>query len=188
MDLNKESREIERIQSQLRFLRKSRKQARLELEQERSNRQNVLQAQSILQGIAQSVQQLAHQKIAEIVSSCLSSVFDEPYEFKIYFEQKRGKTEARFRFIRGTLDVDPITASGGGVVDVAAFALRVACLLLHRPRLRRVIVLDEPFKFVSSQYRENVREMLESLANNMGLQIIMVTHDEALETGTVIEI
>lgn len=110
------------------------------------------------------------------------------YEFQIKFERKRGRTEASLRFLRRGLDVDPLSASGGGMIDVAAFALRVACLMLHRPRLSRVVVIDEGFKFVSSQYRENVRSMLEGLAEDLGIQIVQVTHIEELETGKVIEL
>ena len=145
-------------------------------------------AQEILQLIAQAVQQKAHERIAEVVSSCLSTVFDDPYSFKIVFERKRGKTEANLRFCRRGLEVDPLTASGGGMIDVAAFALRAACLMLHRPKLARVLVIDEGFKFVSSQYRENVRAMLEGLAKDLGIQIIQVTHIEELETGKIIEV
>jgi len=145
-------------------------------------------AQEILQLLAQAVQQQAHQKISGVVSSCLSAVFDDPYEFRVQFDRKRGRTEASLQFVRQELVVDPLTASGGGIVDVAAFALRAACLMLHRPRLSKIILLDEPFKFVSAQYRENVRTMLEELAKDMGIQIIQVTHIEELETGKVIEL
>ncbi len=113
---------------------------------------------------------------------------DEAYEFKILFERKRGRTEATLRFVRNGLEVDPLSASGGGIVDVAAFALRVACLMLHRPRLSKLVVLDEPFKFVSKEYRDNVRSMLEELAKDLGLQILLVTHIDELETGKVIEV
>ena len=146
------------------------------------------QAQEVLQQIAQAVQQRAHDKIAGVVSSCLSTVFDDPYEFKIEFERKRGKTEANLRFVRRGLDVDPLTAAGGGMIDVAAFALRVACLMLHRPPLSRVIVLDEAFRFVSAQYQENVRSMLEGLSKDLGIQIIQVTHNASLVAGSVIEL
>lgn len=161
-----------------------------EMEQEANVRRvsNAHDAQEILQLMAQAVQQRAHNKISAVVSQCLSAVFDDPYEFRIEFERKRGKTEANLRFVRRDLDVDPLSASGGGMIDVAAFALRVACLMLSRPKLNRIIILDEPFKFVSAAYRGNVREMMEQLSEDMGIQIIQVTHIEELETGTVIEL
>lgn len=145
-------------------------------------------AQEILQLLAQAIQQQAHTRIAQVVSRCLAAVFDDPYEFKIVFERKRGKTEASLRFVRGDLEVDPLTSAGGGMVDVASFALRLACLILSQPKQSRVIILDEPFKFVSAEFRSDVREMLEQLSADMGVQIIMITHIEELETGKVIEL
>lgn len=145
-------------------------------------------AQEILQRIAQAVQQKVHQQISKVVSSCLETVFDDPYEFTIEFERKRGKTEASLRFVREGKSFDPLSSSGGGAVDVAAFALRVACLVLHRPRLSKVVILDEPFRFVSAQYRDKVRAMLDGLSEDMGVQIIQVTHSEELSTGKIIEI
>jgi ABC-type uncharacterized transport system YnjBCD ATPase subunit len=149
---------------------------------------HTLAAQEILQHLAQAVQQQAHEQISKVVSSCLEAVFDDPYEFKIVFERKRGRTEAQLRFTRRGLDVDPLTASGGGMVDVAAFALRVSCLALHRPRLSRVVVLDEPFRFVSAEYQDNVRKMLEQLTKDMGMQMILVTHNDAYATGKVVQL
>lgn len=145
-------------------------------------------AQAILQDVAQAVQQEAHQQIAGVVSRCLAQVFDNPYEFDIIFDRKRGRTEARLVFRRGGLEVDPLTASGGGVVDVAAFALRLACLVLSRPQVRPLVVLDEPFKFVSAQYRDRVRSMLEQLADDMGVQFLMVTHIPELVCGHVVQV
>jgi ABC-type molybdenum transport system ATPase subunit/photorepair protein PhrA len=146
------------------------------------------EAQEIVQHISQAVQEKVHRRISEVVSSCLSTVFEDPYEFKINFERKRGKTEADLRFVRRGLDVSPLNACGGGMVDVAAFALRVSCLMLHRPRLSKVVVIDEAFRFVSAQYRENVRAMMEGLSEDLGIQIIQVTHISELETGTVVEL
>lgn len=188
IDLLQERQKVRELASRFELLHASVKKEQELVEGAKETLAHAQEAQEILQLLAQAVQQKAHQKISEVVSSCLSSVFDDPYEFKIVFERKRGKTEANLRFLRRGLDVDPLTASGGGMIDVAAFALRVACLVLHRPRLARLVVLDEPFKFVSAQYRDNVRSMLEGLAKDMGMQIVMVTHIEELETGKVIEL
>jgi hypothetical protein len=150
--------------------------------------QHTQEAQEVLQLIAQAVQQQAHERLSAVVSKCLESVFEDPYQFHIEFERKRGRTEASLRFLRRELDADPLTAAGGGVVDIAAFALRVACLMLHRPRLSRIVVIDEGFKFVSEQYRENVRAMLEELSEDLGVQVIQVTHSTEYETGQIIEL
>lgn len=148
----------------------------------------IVEAQSTAQGVAAEVQASAHDRIARVVSRCLAAVFDEPYEFRVTFDRKRGKTEARLGFVRDGVEMDPLTAAGGGVVDVAAFALRLAALVLARPARRRLVVLDEPFKFVSAEYRGAVRGMLEMLAEDMDVQFVIVTHIDELKTGTVIEV
>lgn len=149
---------------------------------------SIIKAQSILQEVAQTVQQSAHQHISRVVSRCLEAVFEEPYEFRILFERKRGRTEARLVFLRNGVEVDPLTAAGGGVVDVAGFALRLACLLLARPCSRRLVVMDEPYKFVSAGYREAIRIMLETLADELQVQFVMVTHISELRCGKVVSL
>lgn len=148
----------------------------------------VQQAQQILQVIAQEVQTKAHERIAKIVTRCLKAVFQQDaYEFKIVFERKRGRTDARLSLVRDGIEYDP-NSVGGGVVDVASFALRLTCLVIAQPPKRRLVVLDEPFKFLSRNYAERVQEMLEDLSEELDMQFIMVTHDPQLEVGKVIEI
>lgn len=145
-------------------------------------------AQHIIQQVAQAVQQEVHSRIAGVVTSCMSAVFDEPYAFDIRFERKRGRTEARLLFTRNGMEIDPLTASGGGVVDVAAFALRLACLALSNPPVRKVLIMDEPFRFVSAGYRHRVRALIEQLSEEMGVQFVIVTHIISLEIGEIVEI
>jgi len=188
MQLEAEEQEVNRLVLQLEHAKIAVHDESIALTNAQHKLEQSQAAQEILQLIAQAVQQQAHERLSSVVSQCLESVFEDPYQFHIEFERTRGRTWARLRFRRRELDADPLSAAGGGVVDIAAFALRVACLMLHRPRLSKVVVLDEPFKFVSSQYRENVRAMLEELAKDLGVQIIMVTHIEELETGKIIEL
>lgn len=132
-------------------------------------------ARFILQSIAQRLQQQAHEQIAKTVTRCLEVVFDDPYEFRIEFEQKRGKTEARMVFIRDGLVLDdPLNEIGGGVVDVASFALRLSAILLSRPLRRRLVVLDEPFRYIRGrENRQRVRRMLVELANSLNIQFLL---------------
>ena len=71
---------------------------------------------------------------------------------------------------------------------MASFGLRVACLILRRPKVRRVLIMDEPFKFLSENYRSAVKEMLHNLSEKFQIQFIMVTHIDELKMGQIIEI
>ena len=81
-------------------------------------------------------------------------------------------------------------ASGGGAVDVAAFALRVASWSMQHPRSRATIILDEPMRFLSTDLQPKASEMLKQLSEKLGLQFIIITHEEELadEADKVFEI
>lgn len=150
---------------------------------------HVEEAVEIAQAVAEEIQKQAHDQIANVVTRCLSTVFETDYGFTIEFEKIRNNTEAKVILTKGGQEiVDPLNSDSGGVIDVAAFALRVACLVMHKPKLRQLLILDEPFKFVSEEYRENVRVMLDELAEDFEIQIIMVTHITELVTGKEIRI
>lgn len=148
------------------------------------------QAQALVQEVAEQLQTHVHAQLAGVVARCMQTVFgeDEAYGFRINFVKRRGRTEAELVFVRDDQEIDPLTAAGGGAVDVAAFALRLACLLLLHPPKRRVLLLDEPFRFLSKTYRPRVRQLLVELAQELDLQIIMVTHAMDLVTGKVINL
>lgn len=151
---------------------------------------NAQEAQNVLLAIANEIQVSMQKQVCDLVSRCLSAVFDEPYTFKLKFERKRNKTEARIIFIRGDLELeDPEDESGIGVLDVASFALRLAGLMLTKPKKRRLIVMDEPFKFLHSPiYLERLKTLLETLATELQVQFIIVTQLEELQIGTVVDL
>ena len=135
-------------------------------------------AQAILQLVAKETQEQLEYKISELVSLCLSAIFDNPYKLVLEYEIKRGKTEANLLFKRSQNTIKPLLASGGGAVDVASFGLRLAIWSLKQPRNRNTIVLDEPFRFLSKQHQEKASQLLSEISSKLGLQIIMVTHNE----------
>ncbi len=151
---------------------------------------DVQEAIELVQEVAQQVQHLAHQQIAGVVSRCLESVFGEDaYEFQINFVQKRGKTEAEMVLVRGGMVLDdPVNQAGGGVIEVVGFALRLVALVLGCPGRRRLLVMDEPFVHLSAKYRPAMRDLLEELSGEMGVQMLIVSHSEELICGEVVHL
>lgn len=166
--------------------RDRRREARAAFKKAKEHLGHVAEAQVLVQTVAQQAQEHAHTQIATVVSRCLEAIFEEPYGFKIAFEKKRSKTEARMIFLRDGNEVDPKQAAGGGVLDVAAFALRLASLVLTQPAKRRVLFLDEPLRHLSHEYRGRAAELFGALAKELGVQFVVVTHFRALELGKVV--
>ena len=137
----------------------------------------VEQAQVFLQTVAQNTQEKLKFQIEDIVNLALESVFPNEYEFKIDFNVSRGKTDAELIFLdkRTGQNIDPMEASGGGVIDLTCFALRISAWALENGT-DNLIILDEPFKFVSRDLQERAGEILKTLSEKMKLQILMVTH------------
>ena len=134
-------------------------------------------AQAFLQKVAQETQQHLKFQIEDIVNLALETCFPGEYTFEILFEISRGKTNAELVFLdqKTGRQIDPMDASGGGVVDLTTFALRIACYALEH-NTDNVIVLDEPFRFLSRDLQERAGEILKTLSEKMNLQIIMVSH------------
>jgi DNA repair exonuclease SbcCD ATPase subunit len=149
--------------------------------------ENTQEAQRILQAIAETIQTSAQRQIAKVVSRCLSAVFEEPYKLKIIFERKRGKTEAEFVYYRNGHRLDPKLTSGGAR-DVTSLALRLASLVMTMPPARKLLVLDEPWKGLSSENLQKMALLIETLTSELGIQFIIVTHNSELQIGKVIEI
>ena len=137
----------------------------------------VEQAQVFLQKVAQSTQEKLKFQIEDIVNLALESVFPNEYEFKIEFNVSRGKTDAELVFLdkRTGQTIDPMEASGGGVIDLTCFALRISAWALESGT-DNLIILDEPFKFVSKDLVSRAGDILKKLSEKMKLQVVMVTH------------
>ena len=141
-------------------------------------------AQIIIQRVAKETQQGLEYHISDIVSLALTTIFDKPYKFKIEFVLKRNKTECELLFEREGELINPLSASGGGVIDVASFALRIALWTLQAPKSRNTIILDEPFKYLSSDLLPRACVLLKELSQKLNLQMIIVTHlDDLTETA-----
>lgn len=174
--------------AEYRHATRSLKEERVALRELRLQAKAAVEAQQILQKIALNVQNVAHVQIAKVVTHALKAVGWD-YEFKINFERKRGKTEARLVFVRNGHEIDPTAGAGGGCVAVASFALRLVCIMLSTPKNRKLLVLDEPFSMVNGEiHREKVAAMIQSLAHDLSFQIIIATGLDWLRVGKVIEI
>jgi DNA repair exonuclease SbcCD ATPase subunit len=137
-------------------------------------------AREVVRIVGIKTQEQLQYHISDITSLALDAIFIDPYKLIVEFIQRRNKTECDLYFERDGNNFDPLTASGVGAVDVAAFALRIAIWSMTKPRTRPVILLDEPFRFLSENYQEKASIMLKEISTKLGIQFIIVTHEPVL--------
>ena len=181
--------EIQKAQQQLTKDRAAQEYLKSKLTKEQDNLSNLklladdlLEVRALFQKSAQQTQQKLEFHISSLVSTALSAVFPDPYEFKVKFEQRRNKTECDLTFTKNGEDYgSPMFASGGGPKDVAAFALRCAFWSLDK-KSRNILILDEPFNFVNDDPKEKTRElqqkcveMFKRVVDTLEMQAIVVT-------------
>lgn len=152
------------------------------------NMQNAEQALSITQEVARQTQSQIKLHIEDIITMALEYILDDPYAFELDFVVKRNKTECDIYFVRDGKRIKPIDQSGGGAVDIASFASRIALWSLGDTD--NVLIFDEPFKFVSREYQLKVGELLKKLSDQLNLQILMVSHNSNFiqQSDKIIEI
>jgi DNA repair exonuclease SbcCD ATPase subunit len=174
---------LEQQKGQLQQVQLSLSTLQKELEANRTSLHKHEEAREIIRKVGAETQSQLTFHIKDIVSLALDSVFDSPYTFGIDFVQRRSKTECDLYFERDGNRIDPLTASGVGAVDIASFALRIASWSMARPRTRNVIILDEPFRFLSENYQEQASLMLREISQRLGIQFLIVTHSLTLTTS-----
>ena len=82
-------------------------------------------AREIIKQVGLKTQEKLSYNISEITSLALNAVLKNPYDLKLEFVERRNKTECDILFVRGDTEIKPFDG-GGGAVDIAAFALRIA--------------------------------------------------------------
>ena len=148
----------------------------------RKEEQLLAKARDIIHAVALKTQQEVQLCLEEAVSHSLQTVFHEGYAFHVDFEIKRNRTEALLSVSRAPSEekINPMMASGGGVVDIISFSLKVLLWSIADKRTHPVILLDEPFRFVSADLQPQVGQLLQEISSQMGIQFIIVTHEEEL--------
>lgn len=142
--------------------------------------EGLMEAREVVNNVMLATQVVIKDFIEEVVSLGLKTVFGDEYGFKVDYEIKRNKSEARLLVTKGGEELDPKDECGGGVVDIATVGLRMACWALAEEKPEPVLVLDEPGKFISRDLMEKFGIMLKEASELLGLQVLMVSHDATL--------
>lgn len=157
-------------------------QRKARLEELEASRTVVERSHGICQSVAKMTQENLSVQLDSLINLALNTCFPNQYRFDTRFVENRGKTELRFVLTdlnTGKENDDIINGFGGGLVDVVSLALR---LCLHSlDDSESVIVLDEPFKFLSRDLRSQAACLIRELSERLNLQFIIITHIPEIE-------
>jgi len=165
---------IETLQKQQEALQESINEINLEVE--------VLEHTSdVLKILFETVKKKSVESIEKLVTHALNSVWESDYEFKITTHERGTLSTNRFTLYKDGNESDIIDGHGGGVVNIVAFILRLIFTLRMSDQLRPVLILDEPFAFVSENYHDKIGQLLLELIDKLDIEIIMVSHQPTIK-------
>lgn len=181
LSLNKIQRSLERQKGKRDHIQSEVKKLTRQLRSEEKELGYIHEAKGIIQKVALLTQQQIQVKLSHIVTLAVESIFGEGhYEFKLEFVEKRGKTEVEFWLIKNGEKISPFD-TGGGVVDVINFALRISVWSLSQTP--NVLIFDEPFRFLSRDLHDRAGMFLQKVSEELNIQMIIITHSAGLLWG-----
>lgn len=140
---------------------------------------SIEKAQTFIQIVARSTQEQLRYHLTDVVNLCIATCFQDTI-FDIDFNVKNNRTVAELNYKQNGYKVDPMEASGGGLVDLTAFALRIS--LWNIGRTDNVIIFDEPLKWLQpKELQLEAFKVMKMLSEKMGIQFILVANSVGSE-------
>lgn len=127
-------------------------------------------------------QQQVKARFEKLATAALQWIYrDQDLSLKVELGQRGSNPTLNFLIKTGDIELDPLSSTGGGVVQVLALVLRLAVLeALH---VRGPLLLDEPLSQLSRNYQERAGEFLNQYSARTGRQILLVSHSPEILTA-----
>ena len=114
-----------------------------------------------------------------LVTEALTSIFEKDIRFNIKLYSYRNEPAIDVSVIEDNLEVDPQKSCGGGLNDIISFVIKI--IFIYLKKSSKIIILDEPLKFLSRDYIEQSSNFIREISKRMNIQIILVSHKPDLE-------
>lgn len=163
--------ELNKVKSNLRLKRKERTELNKSITHSNKARDLILK-------VSQETQRIVEIKITNLITTAIQEIISPEYECRVDFDLKNNQLIADVWVVKNEKESEPMFGHGGGVVDIFSMSSRLSLWSLSPEgmRTRPILILDEPFKFVSEAFHNNVSTVLNKVKNKLGIQIIMTTH------------
>lgn len=179
------------LKAQQALVAKRQDDANARLTAARASQLDIDAVQRTVQYVAARVQTGFGNYVGAIVTKALHHVFPDRRKdsFVVRFRENRGKTECPLLLrTEAGEEAHPYDCAGGGVWDTLSYALRPAMLVLEQPAPSRLLILDEPFKFLhGASARRRALRMLYNTSKALGIQTIIVHQSDIGDENAVDE-
>lgn len=117
-------------------------------------------------------------KTERAVTRAVRTVFPRDFRFGIDFHLRRKKSECDMWIIDRGYKRSMMSDMGCSTLDVTAIPLRLVIMGFKRPRVRPIVWMDEPLKWVgTAEEAEMAAELMARSSRENNIQVIVITHD-----------
>jgi len=114
--------------------------------------------------------------MAQLATTGLKHVIgDQELEFHIRQDPQKNRLAMRFLIEEDGTEGDPLSSFGGGAAVIISLVLRLA--VMARMGMGNLLLLDESMASLANVYVPSCAEFMRQLAEQTGINILMVTHN-----------
>jgi len=164
---------------------------RLQAELDSINLDLMKQSNIVLSKLSEKQRKIAAAKLEDLCTFALQYAISPDMIARIKMKPMNNKPTAQLYIYNTVTDVEtiPISADGGGIVDIIATTLRFVLAEVWRdPPIDGPMILDEAYKHLSKEYTSLIAEFLKKLSDDFGRQIIMCTHNDFIAQSADLQI
>lgn len=137
-------------------------------------------SQALLLKIASEAEEKILDFVSDIVSKGISDIFARPWQVVFKEEIKAGqKTLGIYLKKDNELETIP-DAVGGGVTQTVSILMRIVLIFLLKGKAEQLLVIDEALSHLAETHLPRAAEVIQKVATDLKIQIIMITHQEQL--------
>lgn len=129
----------------------------------------------------QAIQVTLKEDIDSLVTIAIKIVYEgRDIEFTMDFDRTpSGNSQYKPFIVENGEKYNPKDEQCGGALDVISYAMRIVLFTLEKNKSRKFMFFDEPFKFLGGgMYAEKAATMAKKINAEVGIQCLMISHDE----------
>lgn len=141
---------------------------------------------ALFNSIGDAQRQVLKEKIDEVVTYGIQTVFSENCDFSIVLGEQRGYPVMNFRLLKNGKERMILGGDGGGLVDLCGYLMQILFIVLMRGKIRNLIWFDEAFAHLSEGYRDKLCDLKQELCDKLDFQEVFITQQrEYVNLGDV---
>ncbi|PNX50504.1 MAG: hypothetical protein BV456_06485 [Thermoplasmata archaeon M8B2D] len=154
------------------------KEKQSSLKELKTERQALIDTKQVLIDSIKIINSHFKKKIETITSQVVKRVFKRDIKIEVNFETKPYGVEANIKVIENNIELDPMDDMGGSIIEVISLIIRLVLREISSERLRKTIILDEPFNWAGDLIIL-IGQIIKEFSKD--IQFIILTHDDRLE-------